>query len=382
MTPYERCIAAIEGGTPDRVPAYTPSIACDVASKIVGHEVHTGSPSLWFAKAKASIAGDAAVAEFDQKHEEDLLELNRVFGQEVFRYPWCVTINPSAQLDEHTFLCGDPDGVHQIWRWDDQVMNFLKTKDTTPQRKPEDWPRMAREREKTVERSAQSAREGAGLREAELQKRLGDEMLVVAGGGGLSIGADEAGLMACVLEPAAVGDLLDYQLEVAIARTEGLAERGIRAALGGGDMADKNGPIYSPQVFRELMLPRLKRLAARCNELGVHYVWRTDGNLWPVTGMIFDEADVPGYGEVDYNATMTLSRIRERYPHLVCWANVSGDVLRRCSRDEVYDHCLSILEASEGTRYFHGCSNTILPGTPIENAWAMMEARDAFAKRQ
>jgi hypothetical protein len=119
----------------------------------------------------------------------------------------------------------------------------------------------------------------------------------------------------------------------------------------------------------------------------LHYVWRTDGKIWSVSDMIFapsegdtgESAGVPGYGEVDYEASMQMGRIRKRYPDLVVWANVSADVLRRRSRDEVYEHSIQILEGSQGRGYLHGCSNAVLPGTPVENVWAMMQARDDFA---
>ena len=378
MTPYARCLATLEGRVLDRVPAYTPTIACDVASKILGRPVHTGSPSLWYAEARAWIAGQEAHAEFEHRYKEDLLELHRALGMEVFRYGWRRNIKPVAQLDEHTFLYGDPDGVHQIWRWDSEVMNFITVKDTTPPLRPEDWPELARQRQKEVDAAVQNARENAGLAEAQLQARLGEEMMVIAGGGGLSLGVDEPSLMAAALEPQAVGDILDCQLEIALAQMEAIARRGIKVVLGGGDMADKNGPLYSPQMFRRLMLPRLKKLAERCRELGLHYVWRTDGKIWLVSDMIFLEAGFPGYGEVDYEATMELSKIRQRYPTLIVWANASGDLIRRGSHKEVYAHCLSILKASEGRGYFHGCSNTVLPGTPPENVWAMMQARDDY----
>jgi len=379
MNPYERCLATIEGRPIDRVPAYTPSIACDVASKILGREAHTGSPTLWYAAAKAWMAGKNAYAEFQQKHEEDVLALNRVLDIEVVRYPWLVNIRPTQQLDEYTFLSGDPDGVYKIWHWNPEVMNFHETKDTAPKRQPEDWPEMAKRRLKSIEASAESARKGAAVREANLQERLGNEMMVVAGGGSLSLGIDEASLMACVMEPGAAGDMLDCQLEVDLAQMEGIASRGIKVVLGGGDMADKNGPLYSPQTFRDLIFPRLKKLSARCNELGLHYVWRTDGNIWSVSDMIFAEAGVPGYGEVDWDAAMETGKIRERFPDVVVWANASGHIMRIGSRDEVYNHCMEILKESGGRRYFHGVSNTILPGTPPENVWAMMEARDDFA---
>ena len=141
MSPYERCIAVLAGRSPDRVPAYTPSIACDVASKILGREAHTGSPTLWYAAARAWIAGENAYADFMHKHEEDVIELNRALGIEVIRYPWLVNIKPNTQIDEYTFLSGDPDGVHQVWHWDQEIMNFHKVRDTSPERQPEDWPR-------------------------------------------------------------------------------------------------------------------------------------------------------------------------------------------------------------------------------------------------
>jgi uroporphyrinogen-III decarboxylase len=134
--------------------------------------------------------------------------------------------------------------------------------------------------------------------------------------------------------------------------------------------------MYSPRTFRELILPRLKTLAARCTELGLHYVWRTDGNIWLVADMIFREAGVPGYGEVDYDASMQPAAIRERYPDLVLWGTISADLLWRATPDEVYRHCRQIVADSGGKRYFHGCSNAVLPRTPAENVWAMMRARD------
>lgn len=378
MTPYERCLATIEGRRPDRMPAYTPTIACDVASKILGRPVHTGSPSLWFAEAVAWCAGPTAHAEFLQQYEADLLELHRTLQMEVFRYGYRRNIKPTKRIDETTFLAGDPDGVYQVWRWDAEVMNFVEVLDTAPPLRPEDWPVLARERAKQVPEQVAAARATAGVAEATLQARLGDEMMVVAGGGGLSMGLDEPSLMAIVLEPGAVGDILDCQLEVALAQMEGIASRGIKVVLGGGDMADKNGPLYSPRAFRALMLPRLTRLANRCRELGLHYVWRSDGKLWSVSDMIFREAGIPGYGEVDYEAGMVTGALRQRYPDLVIWANASGDLMRRGTAQQVYDHCRELLEGSGGRRYFHGCSNTVLPGTPPENVWAMMQARDDY----
>ena len=229
-----------------------------------------------------------------------------------------------------------------------------------------------------MDRQLEPAREISGVKEERMQVRLGDLMLVVAGGGGISLGSDEPSLMACLMEHGAVADILDCQLEVALVLVEGIAERGIKAVFGGGDLADKNGPMYSPTVFRDRMLPRWKVLARQYRELGLHYVWRTDGNIWSVGDMIFDEADLPGFGEVDRDATMALGKLRDRFPELVVWTNVSVDLLHSGSRNEVYENRLEILEESCGRGYLHGASNAVLPNTPPKNFWAMMEALETY----
>ena len=86
LTPYARCLAVIEGRRPDRVPAYTPTIACDVAAQILGREAITGGPSLWYAEAKAWVLGDQAHDEFEQRYEQDLLALHRALEIETYRY--------------------------------------------------------------------------------------------------------------------------------------------------------------------------------------------------------------------------------------------------------------------------------------------------------
>ena len=380
MTGYARCLSAIQGGTLDRVPAYTPTIASDVAGRILGRTAHTGGPALNYAGAAAWCDGPTAWQAFNDQHVEDIIDLHRVLAQDVIRLPWFVNIRPTARINETTFLCGDPNGDHQIWRWYEEVGNFI------PDRKPaaprvEDWPEMARQKAKSVEKAIAFVRDTSGLREARLQERLGDSMMVLAGGPVLSLGTDEVNLIATIDEPGAVEDLLECNLAICLAQVQAIASRGIKVVLGGGDMADKNGPLYSPEMFRRFMLPCWKKLADCCRELGLHYVFRSDGNLWKVADMLFSEAGIPGFGEVDFDATMTTAQVRARYPDLVIWANLSGDLLRRRTAEAVYRHGMEQLEASGGRKYFHGCSNTILPGTPPENVHAMMTARNDFSCR-
>ena len=140
-------------------------------------------------------------------------------------------------------------------------------------------------------------------------------------------------------------------------------------------MAGNRGPLYSVKSFREVVLPAYKHLLQHLNALGIHYVFRSDGNLWPVADLLFGEATCPGYGETDRDAGMNLGELRHRFPHLVVWGNVSSPFLQRAGVQQVKEECRRIIDESGGTGYFHGCSNAIVRGTPPDNVAAMFSIR-------
>ena len=110
MNAHERCFAAISGKPVDRPPRYIPGIACDVASKILGRPVHTGTGSLRYAETRALMKGETAHQEFTGTLLEDLAELNRALDIDVYRIPWRQRRKPTKQIVETTFLFGNPHG--------------------------------------------------------------------------------------------------------------------------------------------------------------------------------------------------------------------------------------------------------------------------------
>lgn len=378
MTGRERSLTAIAGGTVDRIPGYTPTVACDVASKLLGRDVSTGSSRMWFRAAQALLKGPDAFAEFDAAVDHDLLELARFMKEDAIRRGWRNERKPTRQLDEHTMLYGDPDGVWERWEFDVRSQTYGMMETNAKPIEPEDWPEKARKAAAALPAQLERIRSSHGAWEEAMQKKVGDEFLVLGVGGSLSVGVDEASMMACVLEPGAVADLLDCQLELAKASADACKARGIKVMLGGGDMADNSGTMYSPAIFRELVLPRLKAFTKYCRQLDLHYVWRSDGKVWEISDDLFIDAAIPGYGEVDFNATMTSAELRKRYPELVIWANCGGDLIRRDTAEAVYAHGMAVLQGGGATRHFFGCSNTILAGTPVENVLALIRAHEDF----
>ncbi len=130
------------------------------------------------------------------------------------------------------------------------------------------------------------------------------------------------------------------------------------------------------------MLPVLKATVAKCEELGLKYMFRTDGVIWPIADDIFVHAGSHGYGEIEYGAGMRLSEFKARYQKVACWGNVdTGGVLTLGSPEEVREATKrNIDEIREYGGHMLGSSNAIHKGVTAENFLAMVETAKEYGK--
>jgi len=377
VTGKERIRAAFEHREGDRVPLFEQSVASDVACEILGREAFTGTTYLHYQEAVAWMQGEAAHQEFVQRLKQDVVDLARALSFDMLHPPWRGS-RPTAQLDEHNFLYGDPDGEHTIMRFDPNAKTFHVAErhySTGPPQEPQDLEPLVEQAEQwAVELRIDDPREAYPWH-AEMLDRYGGEF-EVTGGVGLGVPLEPVWLMACVERPDLVERYLDAHLAAAFKQLEAQAKLGLWVIWGGGDLAGKGGPIYGARVFRTIVLPRVKKLCARCHELGLLYVYRTDGNLWPIEREFFVESGIDGYGEIDYEAGMDLDRLKARHgERITFWGNVPcGTILHHGTEAEVADFTRHVIEvAAPGGGLIIGSSNAIIPGTPARNVLAMVE---------
>lgn len=375
LSRHERCFAAIAGKPLDRFPTYIPAIACDVTSRILGRPAFSGTGSLHYAEVRAWAQGDAAHADFEAQFLDDISALYRALDIDVFRMPVRMNVRPAKQLDELTFLFGEAGGDQSVWRYSPETGDFAAVQRMRSPRS-EHW--LANEvgrLETELDRMSQTP---PSVPEEQLRtwKRFGEEFFVVCNGGGICIGFSEDDFMALAESPELMRRKLRVQAENGVRLGIALAQTDCpRVMLGGGDLASDRGLFYSMRSFREVVFPSYSHLLGRLNELGVHYVFRSDGNLCSIADLLFGEAACPGYGEVDRNAGMTVARLRKQFPKLVLWGNVASSFLQHATPPQVKEECRRILDETGGTGYFHGCSNAIVRGTPPANVEAMFSVR-------
>lgn len=369
-----RCLLAIAGQSVDRAPRHVPAIACSVASEILGRPAHTGTGSLRYAEVAAWAEGAAAHEDFEAQLIEDVVAIHRALDVDVLRMPWRMNERPDARIDEFTFRFGPADGEHTIWQYHPETADFSAVYQSPRQEAPEVRLRRQLEKLEAIAADPLPVARAALVPAVDLWRRYGGEFMCRSVGAGIGVGYDPDDLELMVTEPDLFRRKTSLQADYAIAVGQALVESGMPPVMsGGGDLAGTQGPIYSPAMFRDMVLPAYVKAMAALRRMGVHYFFCSDGNLWTLMDMLYGEAACPGYGEMDRDATMTVAAVRARFPSLVIWGNVSSSLLMHGTEAEVRAQARAALAESGGTGYFQGCSNAIVHGTPAANVRALFE---------
>ncbi len=370
----QRAQATLACAPTDRAPLYSPAISCGVASAVLGRVAHTGTGSLHFAEVAAWCGGAAAHADFEAQLVEDLAAVHRALDLDVLRMPWRMNVCPDARIDEFTFRFGPADGEHAVWQYQPASADFSLIYQSPRRETPEERLRREIARMEAMD-LGQMAREHIAP-VVDLWRRYGQEFFVVGANLHIGVGLDPEDIELMALEPDLIRQRCLLQADQLIAIGRALLDAGIPPVIfGGGDLAGNIGPFYSPAMFRDIVLPGYVKASAALNPLGVHHFFRSDGNLWSLMDMIFGEAACPGYGETDRDATMTVAAVREKFPRLVIWGNVSSSLLARGTPEQVRAQAAAALAESGRRGYFQGCSNALIQGTPLENIRAMFGER-------
>jgi uroporphyrinogen-III decarboxylase len=165
----------------------------------------------------------------------------------------------------------------------------------------------------------------------------------------------------------------------ALKHLDALVPIGARLIFGGGDFASDQGPIYSPAVFRRLLLPRLKRISEACRRHGLYHLFGTDGNVWAVAEDLYRQSDIDGHYEFDRHAGMRGVEVHARYPHIAMIGGMSSHTLHMGTPAEVAAETRACLaEARQTGKMIAGASNLIVPETPARNLDAMLDAIATF----
>jgi len=176
---------------------------------------------------------------------------------------------------------------------------------------------------------------------------------------------------ALVDDPDLILTILRRYLQWSSVAAREMSKRGADLLWFFDDIAHKSGPMMSPKVFRELLLPPVKEAAAK---LPHPWIYHSDGDLRLILDDLL-ELGMDGLHPLEPTC-MPLGELKRRVGRRVCLiGNVDLDILARGStedtRREVH-RCLS--EGAPGGGYMISSSNSIPSYAISANVIAMARA--------
>ena len=378
MQPRERVFAALEGRPTDKIPIYHLGFSSQVASSVLGREAYVGGGIQQWREASAIWNGPRAHQEFLERSLEDAIAIAQAFDHDLIRFEyWRMPERPTAKIDQHTFEYGDRRrGRRRVLRFEPETELYQVVEQHPPEGEASFETIEAELEEQEREEPWGRLEEGTRWLLETVLERCGATHAIRANAGRIDIPYEsQAWFEAVLLRPDLLERHLDLQVVQGLARIEEVSSRGLRLAFGGGDMAYNDGTFYSPEVFRRMLLPRVRTLAKACEERGVHFLYGSDGNLWGVADHLMGRSGISGCYEVDGRAGMDLDRLRRRFPRVALIGNISSQTLHLGTPEEVVAEVRRALDAAKRHgRVIVGVSNYMMPGTPRANLEALRQS--------
>lgn len=374
MTPYKRVLFTFAKQKVDKIPIHHIGLSSKIASILLGREAYVGGGIQQWREAKALWEGEDAYKEFLERSIYDALEIADIFEMDIVRITyWRLPIKPSKKIDDYTFLYGNE--TNWLVRKFNPETETFDVIDKYVSKKGNTFENIERELDEEERKIEEYNPTPGRFKEILIAlKILNNEKALRVNAGNIGIPLDTLWLEAICLRPDLVTRYLNIQVKKAIKDISYLSKIGVKFIFGGGDLASDKGPLYSPVIFRKFLLPSIKEITDTCHKLGVFYLFGSDGNLWPISRELFEEANIDGYYEIDRKAGMDLKKLRLAYPRLTLIGNISSHTLHVGSKSDVIKETLDCLEtAKEYGGIIVGCSNYIVPQTPIENVLTMLD---------
>jgi len=181
-------------------------------------------------------------------------------------------------------------------------------------------------------------------------------------------------------DPLLIEELLRRYSDYAVAAVEQAARLGFDMFWTADDIAFRTGPLFSPKMFRELMLPYVRRVADRVRDVGIAWVYHSDGNLIPLL------EDLLASGIHVLNpiepACMDIRAVKKQYgDRVILCGNVDVDLLTTGIPDQVRETTLGLLrDVAPGGGYMLASGNSVTSYCKVECVRAMCDTAYEFGR--
>lgn len=374
MTSKERVKAALELKVPDKIPYGEFAFDFDTVARVIGHETY------YRAKAKSQIA-------FWEGRRDEVVQSWKEDAVEFFKKIDCVDmINDSAMASAvcppRGYKPKAPEKLDDN-TWQDDEGRIYKLSETTADitmvYDPHCWDREYKKEDYEGEVKVEPPDESVFEVVDHIIDRFGSQKFIMGPSGGevgmVLLGGMERGLTEYVTNPDTVKAAARRETDIANAVDFFYVRKGADAVFWGTDYSYKAGPMISPDMFREFVLPVLKeRVSHIKSNFKLHVLKHACGNNWKILDM-FVEAGLDCYQSIQPTADMDIKKLKEAYGNKIAlWGGMPVELLVGGTCEEVKKSVRYAVEsAKQNGGFIFGASHSIAVGTKYDNFMTMLE---------
>ncbi|MEZ4664768.1 MAG: uroporphyrinogen decarboxylase family protein [Caldilineaceae bacterium] len=179
---------------------------------------------------------------------------------------------------------------------------------------------------------------------------------------------------ALVDKPALVEELMRRYTDYAAGVVEQAAKLGFDIFWTADDIAARTATLFSPQMFRELMLPHMRKVAERVHDTGIHWIYHSDGNLSAVIDDLL-ALGIRGLNPIEPTC-MDIRQLKQQYgSRMVLSGNVDVHLLAEGPPAAVRETTMGLLrDVAPGGGYMLASGNSVASFCNVECVKAMCDA--------
>lgn len=181
-------------------------------------------------------------------------------------------------------------------------------------------------------------------------------------------------------DPALIEEMMRRYTDYAADVAEQAAKLGFDIFWTADDIAARTATLFSPKMFRELMVPHIRKIAERIHDVGIQWIYHSDGNLAAVLEDLL-ALGIRGLNPIEPTC-MDIRQLKKQYgDRVVLSGNVDVHLLAHGTPDEVRATTLGLLrDVAPGGGYMLASGNSIASFCKVECVKAMCDTNYEYGR--